>query len=276
MVTFKHDLKQGDEIDNKELTNIFKCAPQGGMRRSKITNSLVLISNPFKSSYIDKWEENIFYYTGMGLNGDQDLNYSQNRTLNNSNNMDISVFLFEVFQERKYTFVGAVKLAGKPFKEKQLDDSNQVRDVWIFPLKLINESLIDIDPKKIVYRHKKQARNAKKMSDDELKKRAKIPAGKPSSRISNVEIFERDEYVVEYAKRWAKGYCQLCEKAAPFLDKQGEPYLHTHHINWLSRGGEDTVENVIALCPNCHERMHRLEDKSDTSKLQSKVKKHLS
>ncbi|WP_231478683.1 HNH endonuclease [Virgibacillus halodenitrificans] len=274
-MTFKHGLKQGDEINNKELVDIFKCAPQGGMRRSKTTNSLVLISNPFKSLYIDKWEGDIFYYTGMGLNGDQDLDYSQNKTLNNSNNMDISIFLFEVFQERRYTFIGAVKLVGKPFKEKQLDDSKQVRDVWVFPLRLINSQPFEVDPGKIVNRHKKQARSAKKMSDDELKKRAKLSSGKPGSMKSYAKIFERDQFIVEYAKRWAKGYCQLCEKKAPFLDKQGRPYLHTHHINWLSRGGEDTIGNVIALCPNCHERMHHLEDKRDISKLFEKVENHL-
>jgi len=24
----------------------------------------------------------------------------------------------------------------------------------------------------------------------------------------------------------------------------------------LSEGGEDTLENAIALCPNCHRKMH--------------------
>ncbi|WP_296863638.1 HNH endonuclease [Thermosyntropha sp.] len=31
----------------------------------------------------------------------------------------------------------------------------------------------------------------------------------------------------------------------------GEP-----HIEWLSRGGTDTIDNTVALCPNCHRKMH--------------------
>ncbi|WP_163591073.1 HNH endonuclease, partial [Klebsiella variicola] len=36
----------------------------------------------------------------------------------------------------------------------------------------------------------------------------------------------------------------------------GTPFLEVHHIEWLSNGGEDSVENAIALCPNCHRQAH--------------------
>lgn len=29
-----------------------------------------------------------------------------------------------------------------------------------------------------------------------------------------------------------------------------------HHKVPLSAGGDDTVENAIALCPNCHRKAH--------------------
>lgn len=35
------DLKPGDELDNERLCQIFGCGPQGGMRRSLKTNTLV-------------------------------------------------------------------------------------------------------------------------------------------------------------------------------------------------------------------------------------------
>lgn len=37
------------------------------MRRSKATNTLVLVSNHVESVYDDRWEGDIFHYTGMGL-----------------------------------------------------------------------------------------------------------------------------------------------------------------------------------------------------------------
>ncbi|MFM5358466.1 HNH endonuclease [Aeromonas veronii] len=38
--------------------------------------------------------------------------------------------------------------------------------------------------------------------------------------------------------------------------KDGTPYLEVHHKEKLADGGEDTLENTIALCPNCHRKFH--------------------
>ena len=38
----------------------------------------------------------------------------------------------------------------------------------------------------------------------------------------------------------------------------GTHYLEVHHIDQLAKGGADTVENAVALCPNCHRKMHSL------------------
>ncbi|MEH7090727.1 HNH endonuclease [Priestia aryabhattai] len=83
--------------------------------------------------------------------------------------------------------------------------------------------------------------------------------------------FTRKIYIKEYAKKMAQGICQLCDKEAPFLDKQGNPFLEVHHINYLSNGGEDKIDNVVALCPNCHRRIHMLEDEEDFKKILKKT-----
>ncbi|SFB88291.1 HNH endonuclease [Marinospirillum celere] len=50
---------------------------------------------------------------------------------------------------------------------------------------------------------------------------------------------------------------QACGTPAPFNRKSdGTPYLEVHHKTPLALGGEDTVENAIALCPNCHRKAH--------------------
>ena len=59
----------------------------------------------------------------------------------------------------------------------------------------------------------------------------------------------------------------LCGQNAPFLNAQGEPYLELHHIIWLSHGGSDSVDNVVALCPNCHRKMHIVNDAEDLAHL---------
>lgn len=40
---------------------------------------------------------------------------------------------------------------------------------------------------------------------------------------------------------------------------------------WLSRGGEDSIANTVALCPNCHTRMHILDKPEDVDKLQEVI-----
>lgn len=42
----------------------------GGMRRSKTTNTLVIVSDYTKGIYHDKWIVGVLLYNGMGKNGD--------------------------------------------------------------------------------------------------------------------------------------------------------------------------------------------------------------
>jgi hypothetical protein len=51
------------------------------------------------------------------------------------------------------------------------------------------------------------------------------------------------------------GRCQLC-LYDPRV-RYGHRLCHAHHIQWLSRGGEDTPENMVLVCPNHHAAIHR-------------------
>jgi len=93
------------------------------------------------------------------------------------------------------------------------------------------------------------------------------PEQRPKPKTVTTNAYRRDPAVAAEAKRRAKGICQLCGKPAPFTTKKDEPYLETHHIVWLSEGGEDTVKNTAALCPNCHRRVHILKDPDDQNDL---------
>lgn len=72
----------------------------------------------------------------------------------------------------------------------------------------------------------------------------------------------------------AKGRCELCENEAPFTDKNGNPYLEIHFIQWLSKGGLPTPQNTVLLCPNCHRKVHLLNDKNDIKKLKAVALHH--
>jgi hypothetical protein len=69
--------------------------------------------------------------------------------------------------------------------------------------------------------------------------------------------FKRNPDVVAEVLVRANGRCEECGLDAPFLrTKDNTPYLEIHHKVTLADDGEDTVDNAVALCPNCHREMH--------------------
>lgn len=261
---FKTTFIIGNSYSNHQISKEFKCAPQGGMRRSRQTNSLVLVSNHTSGPYNDRWENNILHYTGMGLIGDQNFN-SQDKILANIESMDIQVHLFESFISKEYTYAGQMTLAHEPFFEYQYDKMNKQRRVIIFPLKRIsNQPDYLLAEPILLARESEAAKYLKKISLSELKKLAnKSRTLKPNKRSIQATSYERNLYVIAYTKARANGFCELCDSPAPFLNSEKEPYLETHHIIWLSQEGEDTIENTVALCPNCHRKMHNNPEAKD-------------
>ena len=257
----------GDAISNTELARRFACSNTGGMRRSHKTNTLVLVSDPHKGFYSDTWHSNILHYTGMGKTGDQRLDFGQNRTLANLSSSGVAAYLFEVFEPGSYTFIGRVQLDAEPYQAEQADSDGNLRRVWIFPLRLA-DGQVPFRPAdhQLTGIQAAQQHQARKLSNQALARLAQRPNRPAGPREATTTVRQRDPYVAEYAKRRANGHCQLCGEPAPFKVK-GEPYLECHHVHWLSRGGPDTITNTVALCPNCHRRMHALDHDGDSGHL---------
>lgn len=205
----------------------------------------------------------IIYYTGQGQVGDQKLS-SANKTLAESQTNGIRVVLFEVFEKYQYTYRGDVSLANDPFLEEQFDTNGDYRNVFIFPLKLI-DAQGHLLPKEIYENTKvKKRKRIKTLSDDELDKRLTLSENeKPGYTYVKVKNYQRSDAVIEKVLRCAKGICELCKSPAPFIKTDKSAYLEVHHIDQLAKGGADTVENAVALCPNCHRKMHSLDLETD-------------
>ncbi len=109
-------------------------------------------------------------------------------------------------------------------------------------------------------------------SEDVLRKEAERNSSQSKSNTVKTKVYYRDPIIAAYVKKRAKGHCQLCGNKAPFDDKNGYPYLECHHIDWLSNGGVDSIENCVALCPNCHRKMHVINDPNDICKLKCSCK----
>ena len=95
------------------------------------------------------------------------------------------------------------------------------------------------------------------VSPSERRKRLENAEKYPQKVTVAMSVYKKNPDVVAEALIRAKGCCEGCEKSAPFVRKKdNSPYLEVHHIIPLSVGGEDTLDNVIALCPNCHREKH--------------------
>ena len=113
------------------------------------------------------------------------------------------------------------------------------------------------------------------MSQEELKNKIKMVDVNMITKEVKVTYRERNPFVAEYTKKRAGGICDLCGNNAPFNDRSGYPYLEEHHVITLADGGPDDIYNTVAVCPNCHRKMHALKRKKDLNKLQSKILDYL-
>ena len=132
------ELVIGSSYKNEDIMRIFLVSGQGGMRKSNRANSLILFAlHNTGNPYEDKWDDQgVMHYTGMGLSGDQSIDYAQNKTLAESRTNGVGVHLFESFEPKEYIYRGQVQLVGDPYYERQKDEANNQRQVVKFPLRL--------------------------------------------------------------------------------------------------------------------------------------------
>lgn len=188
---FNPGLSIGQILKNSDIVDTFKCGNMGGMRRSKTTNTLVLISDYTKGIYHDKWIGGILHYTGMGKNGDQDINWAQNATLANYGRNGVDIHLFEVMDAGEYIYCGRIELVTKPYVDTQLGEDGQDRKVWMFPIRPVPDNDVKKPPMfvfKDMEDYKTRGKNVDaeytKMMADAKKKGVKKPAYVPQLFLS--------------------------------------------------------------------------------------------
>jgi 5-methylcytosine-specific restriction endonuclease McrA len=82
-----------------------------------------------------------------------------------------------------------------------------------------------------------------------------VPASSSSPQVRSGPIYRRDTKVRDAALKLAGGNCERCGQQG-FLTSTGELYLETHHVVGVAERGPDTIDNIIAICPNCHRQAH--------------------
>jgi predicted HNH restriction endonuclease len=180
----------------------------------------------------------------MGLRGDQEL-IRQNKTLCESKNANIDVFLFErLYKKHLYVYEGQVELAGEPYQEKQLDADNNIRDVWVFPLKLTHEKT-------------SQEKIAEELPDEEIDK---MPEG--AKKQITVNAYERNPKARELCIQKYGFKCSVCGfNFEEIYGEIGKGYIHVHHLKPLREINKeynvDPINDLRPVCPNCHSMLHK-------------------
>lgn len=278
---FNPHLLIGDVVTEKDIHNIFGCQTTFGIRLNKANKAIVIVSDATPgNAYADTWKGDTLYYTGTdagAIDGNQTLTGHGN---NNGvlkavwdNPAATTLFLFEKYARNKCTYRGVVVLAKEPYQEPK--KSNPTQLVWKFPLKLV-----DVGLERLESEYKQVERKAAEKTEEDLKSAIKKKIKNPNRLKSGIKrettatFYDRDSDIRVYVKIRARGVCDLCQTPAPFSDETGHPYLEAHHIKWLAKGGLDIPENMVALCPNCHRKMHILDLEEDRAKLEAKAKSY--
>ncbi|MBP2147415.1 HNH endonuclease [Xanthobacter flavus] len=192
-------------------------------------------------------EDGVFEYFGEGQIGDMQL-IRGNRAIAEHSKEGKALLMF-----RKVARDGSLRFEGEWICEDVLrrpgpDRDGAVRTALVFELRSI-ETVSEVE--------EDAAPASDTTSIEEL--RLEAIAAASIGRVvgtSPRNVFARSRAVHSYVLRRAGGHCEGCGSPAPFLRADGSPYLEPHHIRRLSDGGPDDIRFVIALCPNCHRRVH--------------------
>lgn len=76
-----------------------------------------------------------------------------------------------------------------------------------------------------------------------------------------LETYVRDRGWIRLAKSVFGDACMFDRCQNAFHKENGERYIETHHIKWLSDGGTDRISNLAMLCAHHHRMAHFAEHK---------------
>lgn len=209
--------------------------------------------------YEDGWdlESGTFNYTGEGQTGDMTFR-AGNKALANHVEDGKDLHLFEYVATGTVKYVGQMVCTGWHLATAP-DTHGNMRQVIKFELTPIeNLAASPVQRQLADPPHPREATAGLWSAPLATVRRqaTESESEPPTPKERRVTVYNRSQAVRVYVLRRADGSCEGCEQAAPFLTGDGRPYLEPHHIRRLSDGGPDDPRWVVALCPNCHRRVH--------------------
>ena len=227
-------------------------ATYGGQRQRGIItpadHRVILVisgSTGLKYGYADEWDEDgVFHYYGEGQTGDMTFT-GGNVAVRDHAAREKELHLFEHVKGKDLRYVGEMICAGYEWRTAP-DRTGASRQAIVFqlvPAAAVPTSELSDFP-----------------GEDDLGELARAadqdPTEQSDAHLSLQRTFARSRALRRYVRARANGVCEGCSKPAPFHAKDGSHYLEAHHTRRRSDSGPGDRKTVIALCPNCHSRVH--------------------
>jgi 5-methylcytosine-specific restriction protein A len=221
---------------------------QGGIITSAKHSLVIIVTGEegLQHGYADRYRaDGVFEYYGEGQVGDMQL-HKGNRAIAQHSADGKSLLLFR--QTRAGLRFECEMICEVHHVQRAPDRTGTERDALVFELRALDAvaEIVDAEPA------------TPDASMKELQQRAFAAAGASPQSPSHGKrnVYQRSRDVRVYVLARAAGKCEACAAPEPFLRADGTPYLEPHHLRRLSDGGPDHPAHVIALCPNCHRRVH--------------------
>ena len=205
--------------------------------------------------YRDGWrDDGSFAYTGEGQRGDMEF-VRGNRAIRDHLSDGKDLLLFQATAHPgEHRFLGDFGCAGWETARAPDVDGTE-RDAIVFlltPFELPGDEE-EAPPTDLTEHSLEDLRRAAYEAAEETQR-------KTATGDARKSYYLRSAVVKAYVLRQANGVCESCSLPAPFLRKDGTPYLEPHHTKRLADGGPDSPRWVAAVCPTCHRRIHHGQD----------------
>jgi 5-methylcytosine-specific restriction protein A len=195
--------------------------------------------------YQDEWDaDGVFHYYGEGQTGDMKFS-GGNAAIRDHAANEKELHLFERIETGRVRYIGEVLCSG--FKWGRGKDKVGV-DRRVIMFQLVPATSLEASDLDLLEGSPDLADLAAEADADATEESA------PKEGIRRT--YARSQALKSYVRARASGSCEACGNDAPFLTKDGSAYLEAHHTNRLSDTGPGNRTTVIALCPNCHSRVH--------------------
>lgn len=237
----------------EQIHLVYGGQSQGGISTPSKHDMVLLFSSDAGENYGYENQfrsDGSFWYTGEGQIGHMEM-LRGNAAIHNHKKSGKELHLFEYVKKGYVRYIGEAQYVGHHIEER-LDREGKNRNAIIFHLALLNKH--KNKPQKNL--HSTVDKPTKNHSLSELRELAQQASMKKASTKQVARMTSIRSLAIRlYALKRSNGICEGCKSPAPFQSKDG-PFLEVHHLLRLSDGGPDEPKNIIALCPNCHRRVH--------------------